>query len=440
MISEWLSGVLARRNIHYGWVMVAITFLTALVSAGAVGAPGVFIVPLQKEFGWSAAEISSALSIRFILFGLMAPFAAALMNRFGLRNVSLSALLIVVTSLVISLAMTKVWQLMLLWGVMVGIGTGMTALVLGATIATRWFVARRGLVIGIMTASVATGQLVFLPALAAVTDHMGWRIALAVMCVLLTVAALGVALVMRDRPSDLGLRPFGDTGTAPLPAPPPRNAPIAAAALGALRDASRTPVFWVLFGTFFICGASTNGLVQVHLIPLCADFGIPQVQAAGLLAAMGIFDFCGTIGSGWLSDRYDNRWLLFWYYGLRGLSLLFLPFTGFSFYGLSLFAMFYGLDWIATVPPTVRLTASRFGPERANLVFGWIFAGHQLGAATAAFGAGLSRTLLASYLPAFFIAGALCVLAAGLALTISRDAKTDAETGAKKGATAGAPA
>src|SRR5665213_4060803 len=325
----------------------------------------------------------------------MAPFAAALLNRYGLRNVTLAALLTVVTALVISLAMTKVWQLVLLWG----------------------------LAIGILTASSATGQLVFLPLLAHLTDLMGWRVALGLMCAMLGVAALAVLLVMRDRPSDVGLRPFGDEGTQPLPAPPPANAPIMAAALGTLRDAAKQRVFWMLFATFFICGASTNGLVQVHLIPMCLDFGVPQVQAASLLAAMGIFDFFGTIVSGWLSDRYDNRWLLFWYYGLRGLSLLFLPFTNFSFYGLSLFAMFYGLDWIATVPPTVRLTAQRFGAERANLVFGWIFAGHQLGAATAAFGAGLSRTLLASYLPAFFIAGALCVIAALAALAISKPQK-----------------
>jgi sugar phosphate permease len=420
MISNWLSATLARRNIHYGWAMVAVTFLAALISAGTVGAPGVFIVPLQHEFGWTTAEISSALSIRFILFGLMAPFAAALLNRYGLRNVTLAAQLIVVSALVASLAMTKVWQLMLLWGVVIGIGTGMTALVLGATIATRWFVARRGLVVGIMTASVATGQLVFLPLLASLTERLGWRTALALVCVVLGISALLVLMIMCDRPSDLGLRPFGDKSTEPLPAPPANTAPIVSAALGTLRDVSKSPVFWALFATFFICGASTNGLVQVHLIPMCLDFGIPQVQAASLLAAMGVFDFFGTIMSGWLSDRYDNRWLLFWYYGLRGLSLAFLPFSDFTFYGLSLFAMFYGLDWIATVPPTVRLTAQRFGTERANLVFGWIFAGHQLGAGTAAFGAGLSRTVLDSYLPAFFIAGALCVIAALLALSISR--------------------
>ncbi len=423
MISNWLAAALSRRNIHYGWMMVAVTFITALVSAGTVGAPGVFIVPLQHEFGWSTAEISSALSIRFILFGLMAPFAAALLNRYGLRNVTLAAQLIVVSALLASLGMTRVWHLMLLWGVVIGIGTGMTALVLGATIAARWFAARRGLVVGIMTASVATGQLVFLPLLASLTERFGWRIALGLVCVMLGVSALLVLLVMRDRPGDVGLRPFGDTGIEPLPAPPVSTAPIWAAALGTLRDASQSSVFWILFATFFICGASTNGLVQVHLIPMCLDFGIPQVQAASLLAAMGVFDFFGTIFSGWLSDRYDNRWLLFWYYGLRGLSLVSLPFTDFSFYGLSLFAMFYGLDWVATVPPTVRLTAQRFGPERANLVFGWVFAGHQLGAGTAAFGAGLSRTVLASYLPAFFIAGALCVLAALIVLAISRPVK-----------------
>jgi len=297
--------------------------------------------------------------------------------------------------------------------------------VLGATIATRWFAARRGLVVGIMTASVATGQLVFLPLLASLTERYGWRLALGFVCIALGVSAVAVLLAMRDRPSDVGLRPFGDEGTEPLPAPPVSHGSITGVALGTLRDASKSRAFWILFATFFVCGASTNGLVQVHLIPMCLDFGIPQVQAASLLAAMGIFDFFGTIMSGWLSDRYDNRYLLFWYYGLRGLSLIFLPFSDFSFYGLSIFAMFYGLDWIATVPPTVRLTAQKFGPERANLVFGWIFAGHQLGAGTAAFGAGFSRTVYESYLPAFFIAGALCVFASLIVLALSRQPKAE---------------
>ena len=420
MLSTPLAATLARRDIHYGWVVVAVTFLSMLVSAGAVGAPGVLLLPLQREFGWDTADISLAMAIRLLLFGLMGPFAAAMINRFGVRRMVLSSLTLVGSGLLASLAMREVWQLILLWGFVVGFGTGLTAMVLGATIATRWFVARRGLVIGLLTASSATGQLVFMPMLSMLTEAYGWRSAIALLCGLIAVAALAMLALMRDRPADLGLSAFGEVGSAP-PATP--AGAILPAALGALREAAVTRTFWVLFATFFICGASTNGLIQTHLIPLCVDFSVPEVQAAGLLALMGIFDFIGTVGSGWLSDRYDNRWLLVWYYGLRGLSLLYLPYSDFTLYGLSLFAVFYGLDWIATVPPTVRLTAERFGRERANLVFGWVFAGHQLGAAVAAFGAGLSRTALQSYLPAFATAGALCLLAALLVPMIGSRAK-----------------
>jgi MFS family permease len=407
-----------RPRLHYGWVVAGATFLSGLIMAGAVGAPGIFIIPLQKEFGWSTSDISAALAVRFFLFGIIAPFAAALMNKYGVRKVVLVAQAIVAACLVASLWMTSLWHLLLLWGVGVGIGTGMTALVLGATVATRWFVARRGLVVGILTASVATGQLIFLPLLTSLAVAYGWRVALIVVCAAVGFAALIMLIVMRDRPSDVGLMPYGHEG--PLPAIPPPPTSVTAAAFGALRDAARTKAFWILFGTFFICGASTNGLIQTHFIPMCVDFGLTQTSAAGLLAAIGVFDFVGTILSGWLADRYDNRWLLFWYYGLRGLSLLFLPFTDFTFFGLSIFAVFYGLDWIATVPPTVKLTAQKFGAERANLVFGWIFAGHQIGAAMAAFAAGFSRTMLATYLPAFFAAGALCIVAAVVVLLIEQ--------------------
>ncbi|CAO3357062.1 MFS transporter [Azospirillum melinis] len=420
MLSTPLAAVLARRDIHYAWVVVAVTFLSMLVSAGAVGAPGVLLLPLQREFGWDTADISTAMAIRLLLFGLMGPFAAAMINRFGVRRMVLSSLTLVGGGLLVSLAMREVWQLILLWGFVVGFGTGLTAMVLGATIATRWFVARRGLVIGLLTASSATGQLVFMPLLSMLTEAYGWRTAIALLCSLIAVAALAMLALMRDRPADLGLSAVGEVGAAAPAAP---AGAILSAALGALRDAAGTRAFWVLFATFFICGASTNGLIQTHLIPLCVDFSVPEVQAAGLLALMGIFDFVGTVGSGWLSDRYDNRWLLVWYYGLRGLSLLYLPYSDFTLYGLSVFAVFYGLDWIATVPPTVRLTAERFGRERANLVFGWIFTGHQLGAASAAFGAGLSRTALQTYLPAFATAGALCLLAAVLVPLVGSRAK-----------------
>jgi sugar phosphate permease len=421
MISSSLAAALARRDLHYGWVVVAVTFLAMLVTAGAVGAPGVFIVPLEREFGWDTADISSALGIRLALFGMVGPFAAAFMNRYGVRRMTLVALGIVTIALAASLAMTRVWHLVLLWGVVVGLGTGLTALVLGATVATRWFAQRRGLVVGLLSASSATGQLVFLPLLATLTERFGWRVALALVCGLLALAVLLVLALMRDRPADLGLPAFGELAPAPAVAAPAGGlASLLLSPLTVLREAAGTRVFWILFATFFICGASTNGLIQTHFIPLCGDYGMAAVSAAGVLAMMGVFDFFGTVGSGWLSDRVDNRWLLFWYYGLRGLSLLYLPFTDFSVAGLSLFAVFYGLDWIATVPPTVKLAAERFGRERANVVFGWVFAGHQLGAACAAYGAGLTRSELATYLPAFVAAGALCLLAALLAVTLAR--------------------
>ncbi|MFG1303500.1 MFS transporter [Xanthobacter autotrophicus] len=412
-----LAALLARRGIHYGWAVAAVTFLTMLVTAGAVGAPGVLIGPLQAEFGWATADISSAFAVRLMLFGLLGPFAAAFMNRFGIRPVATVALTLIAAGVVGSFAMTKLWHLVLLWGVVVGVGTGLTAMVLGATVATRWFSQRRGLVLGLLTASTATGQLVFLPLLARLTEVLGWRIALGLVLAMLLVAVVCVLLFMRDRPSDVGLLPYGASAPPPVPVLPATFGAMLASPLVALRDAARTPTFWVLFATFFICGASTNGLVQTHFVSLCGDYGMAAVTAAGMLAMIGIFDFIGTVGSGWLSDRFDSRWLLFWYYGLRGLSLLYLPFTDFSFYGLSLFAVFYGLDWVATVPPTVKLTADRFG-ERANLVFGWIFAGHQLGAAAAAYGAGFSRTFYQTYLPAFFVAGVLCILAAAAIVAV----------------------
>ena len=402
-----------RWGIHYGWVVAFSTFLTLLVTAGAVGAPGVLIAPLQAEFGWSTADISLAFAVRLVLFGLMGPFAAAFMNRFGVRRVAAFAIALISVGIALSFAMTSLWQLVLLWGVVVGLGTGFTALVLAATVAARWFVQRRGLVVGLLTASTATGQLVFLPAVAALTQRYGWRSALELVLGALLIGIAAVALLMRDSPSEVGLRAYGAAQGSDAAAPP-RPATIGAmlrSPIDALRGAARVPVFWLLFGSFFVCGASTNGLVQTHFVAMCGDFGIQPVAAAGLLALIGLFDFVGTVGSGWLSDRYDSRLLLAWYYGLRGLSLLLLSASDFAALPLLVFAVFYGLDWVATVPPTVRLAADRFGPQ-ANLVFGWVFAGHQLGAACAAFVAGSARTAYATYLPAFVGAGVLCLIVA----------------------------
>jgi predicted MFS family arabinose efflux permease len=417
-LSNPLAAAMAARNLYYGWIVAGATFLVMLATAGAMGAPGVIMQPLEQEFGWSSADISSALALRIALFGLMAPFSAAFINRFGVRPVVTAAVAMICLGILASLMMTELWQLVALWGVIVGVGTGLVALVLGATVATRWFVERRGLVVGMLTASNATGQLIFLPLLAKLTQDYGWRSALGLVVAMLLVAGVVALLTLRDRPADVGLAPYGAKTIEPPPAQGLGLGAMMASPLRVLYDVRSSRTFWILFATFFICGLSTNGLIQTHWISLCGDYGVTPVAAAGALAAIGAFDFVGTILSGWLSDRYDNRWLLFIYYGLRGLSLIALPFTGFSVVGLSAFAVFYGLDWVATVPPTVRLTAERFGPEKANLTFGWIFTAHMLGAAAAALGGGISRTEFATYLPSLYIAGVACVIAAALVLTI----------------------
>jgi sugar phosphate permease len=416
---SFLSDRLARGRIHYGWYVAGITFVTLLVAAGIRSMPSILIVPVEQEFGWSRATISFAVAINLILYGLMGPFAAAFMDRLGVRTTIVISLVLVASGVALTPLMTAPWQLVLLWGVVVGTGTGMTALVLGATVVNRWFSEQRGLVMGMLTASTATGQLLFLPLLAMIVEELGWRTAvLGVACAALLIVPL-VMLLMRERPRDVGLAPFGKTE---MEAVPPRStANPFAVAIGALVEGSRSRDFWLLFGTFFICGLSTNGLIGTHLIAACFDAGIPEVRAAGLLAMMGIFDLIGTTLSGWLSDRYDNRYLLAWYYGLRGLSLLWLPFAlDLSFFGLSLFAVFYGLDWIATVPPTVRLATNTFGKEKAPMMFGWIFTGHQLGAAVAAFGAGVLRTAMDGYLEAFLLAGLACLVAVAMSLMIGR--------------------
>jgi sugar phosphate permease len=422
MLSDTLADMLKKRNVHYGWVVAIVTFLTMLSTAGVMGSAGIMIEPLHKEFGWSTADISFAMAVRLVLFGLFGPFAAAFMNRYGVRNVVLAALCLILSGIVGALFMTSLAQLILYWGIIIGIGTGMTALVLGATVATRWFSKSRGLVVGMMTASNATGQLIFLPLLAQLSEIYGWRSALAFALCFMVLAMLLVLAFMRDTPASVGLPPYGETEIVPEVAKTQSLGALLLSPLIVLREAASSGTFWILFFTFFVCGLSTNGLIQTHWISICGDFGLMPVGAVGILAMIGLFDFGGTILSGWLSDRYDNRWLLFWYYGLRGLSLIVLAFSSFDLFTLSLFAVFYGLDWVATVPPTVKLSAEHFGREKAGMIFGWVFTGHQLGAATAAFGAGYIRSDYASYMPALYIAGMMCVLAA-LSIFIIRQNK-----------------
>jgi MFS family permease len=404
-------------RVHYAWVVVGVTFVLLLVAAGVRASPSVLIVPFEEAFGWSRATISAAIAINIFLYGLMGPFAAALMQNIGVRRSIYLSMGLVAVSVAASTLMTQAWQLVLLWGLLVGIGVGVVAMVLGATIVSRWFTTNRGLAMGLLAASTATGQLVFLPILAKLVTAVGWQAA----TILIAVAAASLipltAMLLPERPRSVGLTPYGHEGPEPEHV---RGGNPVMAALRVLGRCSRSGDFWLLFGSFFVCGLSTNGLIGTHLISACIDNGIAATSAAGLLAMMGIFDIAGTTGSGWLSDRYDNRWLLFMYYGLRGLSLIYLPFSGFSLYGLSIFAVFYGLDWLATVPPTLRLTTDAFGKADAPIVFGWILTGHQIGAAVAAFGAGYLRSSLETYLQAFIIAGIACLIAAMMVLWIGR--------------------
>ena len=413
------QGRAERARPHYAWVVFAVTFVTLLGAAGFRSTPGVLMVPLEQEFGWSRATVGLAVSVNLLLFGFSGPFAAALMLRFGIRRVVCSALAAIAAGALLTTQADQPWQLVLLWGVVVGLGAGCMATVLAATIANRWFVERRGLVLGLLTAASATGQLVFLPTLAWLTTDVGWRwAAVATATGALLVIPL-VARFLRDWPREVGERPYGAKIDDPPQATPATN-PIVSAVDG-LRLAAGHRDFWLLAGTFFVCGFSTNGLIGTHLIPASIDHGMAATTAAGFLALIGIFDVIGTTASGWLTDRWDPRKLLFAYYGLRGLSLLLLP-TAFGApqAGLILFVVFYGLDWVATVPPTVSLASDIFGRQRGPIVYGWIFSAHQVGAAVAATGAGLVRTATGDYVLAFLAAGALCLVAAMMALGIGR--------------------
>jgi MFS family permease len=413
-----------RINRNYAWVVAGVTFLSLLAAAGLRSAPSVLMTPLQASFGWDRATTSAAAAIGIFLYGLVGPFAAALMQTLGIRRTLLIGLVLMSASTALSLFMTEPWHYVLTWGLLSGLGSGAVAMVLGAAIVNRWFDRQRGLVMGLLSASTATGSLLFLPVLAALSESGGWRpVVIAVAMVSALLVPL-VALLLPERPADIGLLPYG--ADAPRkPEPAGKASDSVALALGALFSAARTPAFWLLFGTFFICGFTTNGLVGTHLIAYCGDNGMGAVQAAGLLAAMGIFDIIGTTASGWLTDRYDPRKLLFVYYILRGISLIALPFSGFDIVSLSVFAVFYGLDWIATVPPTLRLATEAVGERNAPIVFGWILTGHQIGAAAAAFGAGWLRSTSGSYSSAFIIAGMIGVVAGFAALAIARRSPLD---------------
>src|SRR3954462_7120061 len=413
------SLALSQRRVHYAWIVAGVTFVVLAMAAGFRSVPGVFLIPLGQEFGWSHALVGGAVSVNLIVYGLGAPFAAAIVQRFGVRKVTVFALCQVALGAGLSVLMTEPWQLYLLWGVVIGSATGALAVPLAAIIANTWFWTRRGLVSGLLTASNASGQLIFLPLLAWIASAYSWRWTAAAVVIAAVGLVIPLAIIfLRHSPAEIGILPYGAT-EAPDAPPPPMN-PFRNA-VSTLREFAPRRDFQLLVFAFFVCGAPTNGLIGTHLIAACADHGFTEVQGAGLLAAIGVFDIIGTISSGWLTVRYDPRWLLFWYYGLRGISLLGLN-TALSSAGIGLFAfvVFDGLDWVATVPPTVALCRQTFGREKVGVVFAWVFCSHQLGAAFAAWGAGFTRSWLGTYEPAFLISGALGVAAAMVSLMVGR--------------------
>ncbi len=402
-----------RPGFFYGWAVVAVAALAVLVAAGHRSVPGALIQFVHRDLGWAMGSISLATALGLVLYGLGAPLSGHLMDRYGPRRVTLFGLSLMTLSLGLGAFMGELWQLHLLWGVLGGVGTGVVGSVLGATVANRWFVRHRGLVTGVFGAATSAGQLVFIPALVAWATGAGWREASALMAGISLLALIPVLLFLKDHPGELGLRPLG--APAGMPPMPPR------AEVGVMGRAVRTRTFWLLAGTFFLCGATSNGIVGVHFIPYAVSCGFTPTVASSLLAVVGGLNFVGTLLSGYLTDRYDPRFLLALFYGLRGLSLLFLPFAD-TLEAMLLFAVVFGLDYIATVPPTVALTADSFGRQNVGTVYGWIFAAHQVGAALAAWGGGVARDALGTYTLAFLLAGGLGLGAALLSLGLRRPA------------------
>ncbi len=417
-----------KKFLHPAWFAAGVTFLTLVTAAGFRSASSVLIIPLEDAFGWGREQISLAIAINVLVYGMVAPFAAALMERFGIRRVVMSALTAVSIGSVLTMFMSAPWQLIALWGFVVGASTGSLALVFAATVANRWFVQKRGIVIGVLTASSATGQLIFLPGLSYMAKASGWQ------SVSSTIAIVSIALVpiiwlfLKEKPADAGVLPYGAPDN--WIAPEKNSMKAGALAIDTLRQASKQKDFWYLVGSFFVCGLSTSGLIGTHFIPAAHDHGMGTTMAASLLALVGVFDLVGTIASGWLTDRYDPRKLLFFYYGLRGLSLFLLPSILFASVHPStlVFVIFYGLDWVATVPPTIMLCRTILGPERATVIYGWVFAAHQVGGSIAAFGAAVLRVHFGDYAIAFYISGLMCLITSYFVLQIAKGQSREAIT------------
>ncbi|CAH0345356.1 MFS transporter [Bacillus sp. CECT 9360] len=417
------------KKVHYSWIILVVTFFSIIVAGIIRSSSGVFLVPFEEEFGWDRAFISLSFAISLVIYGFSGPFVAALLENVGVKKIMVLAMSVLMVGIGLTFFMEYSWQLILIWGFIFGIGSSVFLTVLSTYVANHWFEKRRGLVLGILTASTATGQLILLPVLASIVERFSWKWAMGLIFFLSAVMIPLIFIFMKNSPKEVGLARYGQKEEAPIEPVLEKKNPVRLA-FGILKEAVSVKTFWLLAGSFFICGLSTSGLIGTHFISYCAGFGIPAVTAAGLIAFMGIFDLIGTTLSGWLSDRYDNRWLLFWYYALRGLSLLLLPFalSENSMFFLVVFAVFYGLDWIATVPPTIGLATQTFGVEKSGIVYGWIFAAHQAGAGVAAYGGGLIFSIFNTYQWAFLMAGVFCFLGSLFVIGIRKSAEVSVDS------------
>jgi len=409
---------LCSGRLHYAWVVLVVMFVSMLAGVGVRAAPGVMIVPLQHAFGWDVATISGAVSINIVLLGATGPFLTGLIDVIGLKRTILGCMAILMAGTGLSIFMTAPWELFVTWGLMVGIGSGAGAVGMAAAVANRWFAQRTALAMGLLTAANAAGQLVFLPLLAMLANRFGWQGVAIGVTIAMAVSLPLLAIMLPESPASVGL---GAYGSSALWQPPPHRGNPFSVAFAAFGRGARSLDFWLLVISFGICGFSTNGLINTHLIAYCADHGIPEVHGASILAVIGVFSLIGSTLSGWACDRFNPRVLLFWYFGLRGLSLVVLPFTPFDTLSLSVFAVFYGLDWVATGPAIFALTNEVFGRRDAPVIVSWIFAGHQVGGALAALGAGAVRDITGTYLLAFITSGLACLVASLLVLRISRN-------------------
>jgi MFS family permease len=407
----------ARGALHDAWIVLGAVMIIMLLASGLRAVFGVFIKPIEATFGWDRASLSGVAALSLLLLGAVGPVAGWLADRWGPRRVIVFGCLILAAGTVLSSQVMSLWQIYLSAGVLMAVGGGGIQMSTAATVAARWFEARRGLVLGILGGAMSAGQLVIIPLAVWLTLHHGWRQSFLWLGIALLIIALPLALwFVKDDPARYGLQPYGAGQSRPEggqhPKTPERRVPIG--------EAMQVPAFWLLASTFFVCGYTTGGLVLTHLVPHAADHGFSEMNAAQAMGVMGALNILGTVASGWICDHFGRKGPLAFYYAVRGLSLLFLLYV-WNVPSLNLFAAIFGLNYISTVPATTTLTANIFGRYSIGTLSGWIYFAHQVGAALGAAVGGWMFQATGSYGWAFVSGAVLAFVAAALALAIKEE-------------------